>query len=280
MTENQFVELVEQRLAEHFQSSTFPFEVQSDALSFLNACRYPFETGGKRFRPRLVFQAAQALGEVPASVCVDFAASVEMIHTYSLVHDDLPCMDNDSIRRGLPTTHAKFGENIGLLVGDTLLTESFVLLGGAYASPLIARTAQLAGLQGMVMGQVVDLRSASGSPPSLEKIEYLHRLKTGALFRLCCEGPAIIGQKTQTLADSIGQIGETFGLAFQIADDILDSSSETENSAVNYVNRFGRQAALERLNQLQQQAFQMMELLPGDCSGLKQIFDQNTQRNI
>jgi geranylgeranyl pyrophosphate synthase len=209
--------------------------------------RYSVMAGGKRLRPMLVLAAAEAVGERHGAgasaamiVALPAACAVELIHTYSLVHDDLPAMDDDTMRRGRPTAHVAFGEGMAILSGDGLLTEAFALLareptGGAdgSAAPIdLARRrlravgiiAEAAGAAGMVGGQAVDLEAAApGAPPlDAESLKAMHGRKTGALIRGSALAGAILAGASPDEEAAIGEYGQALGLAFQIVDDILD----------------------------------------------------------
>ena len=193
------------------------------------AVRYSLLAGGKRIRPVLCMAAAEAVG-CRADVVLPAACALEMIHTYSLIHDDLPAMDDDDYRRGRPTSHKVFGEDIAILAGDALLTEAFGLLTDRKRMPGIPaerildaarEIAEAAGSSGMVGGQVMDVR-AEGREAGLETLYAIHRRKTGALLRVSLRAGAILaGADGRDLA-SLSDYGESIGLAFQIADDILN----------------------------------------------------------
>ena len=198
------------------------------------AMRYSVQAGGKRLRPILVIAGAEAGGGAAEQV-METACALEMIHTYSLIHDDLPAMDNDDYRRGMPTNHKKFGEAIAILAGDALLTLAFKLiaLNGARTgdariiAALVTDIADAAGTDGMVGGQVVDIES-EGKKVDAETIDYIHTHKTAALIRASLvAGARIAGAGPRPLA-AIVACGEALGLAFQIVDDILDVEGSTE----------------------------------------------------
>ena len=198
------------------------------------AMRYSVQAGGKRLRPILVIAGAEAVGGAAEQV-METACALEMIHTYSLIHDDLPAMDNDDYRRGMPTNHKKFGEAIAILAGDALLTLAFKLiaLNGARTgdariiAALVTDIADAAGTDGMVGGQVVDIES-EGKKVDAETIDYIHTHKTAALIRASLvAGARIAGAGPRPLA-AIVACGEALGLAFQIVDDILDVEGSTE----------------------------------------------------
>jgi geranylgeranyl diphosphate synthase type II len=198
------------------------------------AMRYSVQAGGKRLRPILVIAGAEAVGGGAAQV-METACALELIHTYSLIHDDLPAMDNDDFRRGNPTNHKVFGEAIAILAGDALLTLAFKLiaLNGARTgdariiAQLVTDIADAAGTDGMVGGQVVDIES-EGKPFTAETLDYIHSHKTAALIRASlCAGALIAGGSAAQIA-AIRASGEALGLAFQIVDDILDVEGSTE----------------------------------------------------
>lgn len=197
----------------------------------LEAMRYAVFSGGKRLRPVLVLAACEAVGGASAPA-VPFGCAIELIHTYSLVHDDLPAMDDDDLRRGRPTVHIVFGEAMAVLTGDALLTAAFrVAAEGAAKSGLapdrtlaiITAIAGAAGECGMVGGQVQDLEAA-GKPADLALVEAIHRQKTGALLGVAVETGALAGGATGPTLHALRSFGGALGLAFQIADDILDAA--------------------------------------------------------
>ncbi len=200
--------------------------------SLVEAMRYSLVDGGKRLRPILCLSFARALGQVTRAA-EDAACAVEMIHTYSLIHDDLPAMDDDDLRRGRPTSHKVFGEAMAILAGDALLTEAFGLVagddGGAEAATRAALARELArgaGAAGMVGGQVLDI--AADRPAELEYMVALHRKKTGALIRAACRMGAIAAGASPDALERASTYGEAVGLAFQIADDVLDVTATPE----------------------------------------------------
>ena len=198
----------------------------------VEAMRYSLFAGGKRLRPILCLAAAEAAGGEVQTV-MPVACALEMIHTYSLIHDDLPAMDDDDLRRGKPTNHKVFGEAIAILAGDGLLTEAFVVLS-EYNSSLPERAVQLIGViakaasyRGMVGGQVVDMLSQK-KPADLETVQQMHSRKTAALIAAAAESGALAGKGTEDQIAAMARYGMDIGLAFQIADDILDIEGDTE----------------------------------------------------
>jgi geranylgeranyl diphosphate synthase, type II len=197
------------------------------------AMRYSVFAGGKRLRPVLVFAGAETVGGRPDDV-MPTACAVEMIHTYSLIHDDLPAMDNDDFRRGAPTNHKVFGEALAILAGDALLTLAFRLLAdnvpaaanGSRLRDVLVEIADAAGSPGMVGGQVADIE-CEGKPADAEIVDYIHTHKTAALIRASIRAGAILSGAPPAQLDALGVVGGALGLAFQIMDDILDVTATT-----------------------------------------------------
>ena len=207
-------------------------EEEGPEARVVEAMRYSLFAGGKRLRPILCLAAAETVGGKLESA-MPAACALEMIHTYSLIHDDLPAMDDDDLRRGKPTNHKVFGEAIAILAGDGLLTEAFVLLSG-YNTLLSERAVQLIGViaraasyRGMVGGQVVDMLSQN-KPADLETVQQMHSRKTAALIAAAAESGALAGEGSEAQVAALANYGRAIGLAFQIADDILDIEGDTE----------------------------------------------------
>ncbi|MBI5875968.1 MAG: polyprenyl synthetase family protein [Deltaproteobacteria bacterium] len=208
------------------------------------AMRYSVFAGGKRIRPILAVASAEVFGKTAEDV-INIACAIELIHTYSLIHDDLPAIDNDDLRRGMPTNHKVFGEAIALLAGDALLTMAFQIMsrqvGRAvpanyrWAEPtlqVIQEIASAAGSIGMVGGQVVDIES-EGKEVAFPVLEYIHIHKTGELILASCRAGAIMANAGDKGLEAITKYGEAIGLAFQIADDILDVEGNKEEAGKN-----------------------------------------------
>ena len=196
------------------------------------AMRYSLFAGGKRLRPTLVLLTCESLGENPEKL-LPVAAAVEMIHTYSLIHDDLPSMDNDDFRRGNPTNHRVFGEAIAILAGDALLTAGLRILSEAPYSvdvrcSLISALTKAAGTEGMIGGQVLDIQAESKVLSRVE-LEMIHGMKTAALIGFCATAPAMVLKKGENVQQALNQYGEFVGLAFQIIDDVLDVEGTKES---------------------------------------------------
>ncbi|HUT30197.1 MAG TPA: farnesyl diphosphate synthase [Sedimentisphaerales bacterium] len=196
------------------------------------ALRYTLEAPGKRIRSALVLWCCELVGGRTSYDAEIAAAAVEMVHTYSLVHDDLPAMDNDDLRRGLPTCHKAFDEATAILAGDALLTLAFEVLAEEIAEParavtLIRHLAEAAGPSGMIAGQMADLRAENGQG-NRELLEYIHTNKTAKMFRCAAAMGAICGGADESQLKSLEEYGLRIGLGFQIADDILDVSATSE----------------------------------------------------
>ncbi len=210
---------------------------ENDLPSSLHkAMRYSVFAGGKRVRPVLLLAACEAVGGDIANA-LPAACAMEMIHTYSLIHDDLPAMDNDDFRRGRPTNHKVFGDATAILAGDALLTEAFILLSNQLAAPsvdpmkllqVIDEIGRCAGSRGMIGGQVVDMESEGKPEIDFATVQYIHARKTGALIKASIRAGALLGLAEPSGEDALVKYGEAVGLAFQIADDILDIEGTTE----------------------------------------------------
>ncbi|MBQ6874058.1 MAG: polyprenyl synthetase family protein [Clostridia bacterium] len=246
-----YLSKINNRLNELLIKSTYEDDIVCDAM------RYSVENGGKRIRPVLVLEACSICGgEIDDAV--DIACALEMIHTYSLIHDDLPCMDNDDMRRGKPSCHIKYGEEYALLAGDGLLTYAFeVITGSNIGSDKIVKAvrclANNSGFNGMIGGQVVDLRS-EGKQISYERLKTMHSLKTGALIRCAAELGCICAGADEEKTAQLISYADRLGLAFQIVDDILDVigdekelgkpvGSDSASEKTTYVTLFGLDAA-------------------------------------
>lgn len=218
-----------------------------DIPTLIDSIEYSFFNGGKRFRPLLCFAVSEAYG-VASKDIISFAMALECIHTYSLIHDDLPCMDDDRERRGQPTNHIRFTEDTALLAGDALLTEAFRILSfdsSPHALQLIKLLSEASGLNGMVRGQVLDL--GKGDPvEELSQLINLHELKTGCLISMAFAGPGVVAGR---FSPSLSELGKQVGLAFQIKDDLLDQEEEDSMSFVSFLGVKGTQEYLESLSE-------------------------------
>ena len=231
---------------------------------FAKPLRYPVFAGGKRVRPALAFAAYGALAgrDAPLAPALPAASAVELVHTYSLVHDDLPAMDDDDERRGKPTVHVKFDEPTAILVGDALLTEAFAVLadGPVSAEVRIAQVAVLArasGHQGMVGGQVADI---AGHVEDLERLTKLHAGKTGALIAASCVLGGLAAGADAGAQEALQAYGRAVGLAFQLADDVLDADEDAgEDGPPSFVTLLGVEETRRRAQALVAEAVGSIE---------------------
>ncbi len=255
---------------------------RSEALQQLGrSIDYSLLGGGKRFRPVLALLVADAFAGGPQKV-LPFATAVEMIHTYSLIHDDLPCMDNDDFRRGQPTNHKVFGESTALLAGDALLTEAFFAISEAYSREpqlglkLINLLSEAAGFSGMVGGQVIDL-SSKESGLALQELNLMHALKTGALIRVAAEGAAVVLGLPTNIQEQVRSFGQKLGLAFQLKDDLLDSAESIEKGS--FPELLGLAETESYLNDVTAEAHAILKELSIESSALAQLLQMNSTRS-
>ncbi len=252
----------------------------------IEAMRYSALSGGKRLRPFLVCESAR-LFDVPQQRALRVGAAIEMVHCYSLIHDDLPAMDDSALRRGRPTAHIAFDEATAILAGDGLLTEAFTVLADArthdkaeVCCALVASLAAAAGASGMVGGQMIDI-SPERSELDLAGISHLQSLKTGALIRFSCEAGAILGEAGSAEREALVDYAEDLGLAFQIADDLLDAESTPEAlgkptgqdaslGKATFVGQLGVEKAREKAAQLVQSACARLDLFGQKADLLRQ----------
>lgn len=190
------------------------------------AIRYSVLAGGKRLRPLLALVAYESCGG-ESDIIYPAAVAVEFIHTYSLIHDDLPCMDDDDLRRGIPTLHKKYGEAVALLAGDALHDLSFNLIARTGRADAVSELAQAIGTAGMLAGQMTDME-AEGRELTLDEVTFIHSHKTGMLIRSAIRIGAVLASADSQMIDAVTRYGEKVGLAFQIIDDILDIEGDVE----------------------------------------------------
>ena len=223
-------------LVDNYLSNYFKNKGSYNSLIY-DAANYSLNVGGKRIRP-ILFMLVYNMYKGKDKEIIDMAAAIEMIHTYSLIHDDLPCMDNDDLRRGKPTNHKVYGENIAVLAGDALLNEAMILLmdfsikNGKDALVAAREIAYAAGADGMIGGQVVDIIN-EGKRISKEELNYMHLKKTGELIRSSIVAGAILAEADKSEIDLLNKFGMNLGLAFQIKDDILDVTGDVEKLGKN-----------------------------------------------
>ncbi|OGR85821.1 MAG: hypothetical protein A3J74_04050 [Elusimicrobia bacterium RIFCSPHIGHO2_02_FULL_57_9] len=265
------------------------------------AMSYSLFAGGKRLRPVLAMAAAECCGS-KASSALKTAAALEMIHTYSLIHDDLPAMDDDDLRRGKPTNHKVFGEAIAVLAGDGLLTYAFETaadnaaeekLPAKSALDLVRVIAKGAGTQGMVGGQVADLEAENWPARCARRLgpalEYIHLHKTGALITAGIEAGAIVAQATPAQRKALRAYGRAVGLAFQITDDILDvvgdkkklgkKGSDRQNHKLTYASLYGVSAARKKARALVAQAHKHLAIFGPQAAILRDLADYAIERD-
>ncbi len=264
----------------YIKSFLINYESQTPGLGRLyESMKYSLSNGGKRFRPVLSILTAELLG-YPAEKVLAYGAAVEFIHTYSLIHDDLPCMDDDDERRGQPTNHVKFDETTALLAGDALQTEAFYLISSNYmAHPESALKACLelsraAGPRGMVGGQAIDLASVK-LKADRELLTKIHEMKTGALIRSAVVGAAYLAQATEQEINDLKDFGESLGMAFQVADDILDHG---EDDSASFTSLLGLDGATAYLEELSKECLDLLSGFGSSADELKVIVEYNRTR--
>jgi len=253
------------------------------------AMRYAVLGGGKRVRPLLAFAAGEAAGAAPARL-EPVACAVELVHAYSLVHDDLPCMDDDVLRRGRPTVHVEFDEATALLAGDALQSLAFEVLAGGAAgadaavqADMVRLLAQAAGSRGMAGGQAIDL-AAVGGTLTLPELEFMHILKTGALIRASVRLGARCGALGAAELERLDHYAKLVGLAFQVVDDVLDAEASTatlgktagkdaEQGKPTYVSLLGVERARELAEELRREAHETLAGFGGRGDCLRALAD-------
>ena len=294
LNKSQFMEELQQKV-EHINNvleKFLPAEEGQQRIIF-EAMNYSVRAGGKRLRPMLMEETYHMFGGSSA-VIEPFMAAIEMIHTYSLVHDDLPAMDNDEYRRGKKTTHAVYGEAMGILAGDALLNMAYETAAKAFdmevADARGARAftvlAKKAGVYGMVGGQVVDVESEKSDdcPITREKLDFIYRLKTGALIESSMMIGAILAGASSDEVSRVEQIAAKLGLAFQIQDDVLDVTSTLEvlgkpvgsdekNNKATYVTFEGLDKAVSDVERISKEAEEQLDDLGYDDAFLKELFE-------
>lgn len=240
----------------------------------LDGMRYSLQAGGKRIRPMLVLEFCRICGGAPEQA-LPFAAAIEAVHSYSLIHDDLPCMDDDDFRRGKPSCHKAFGEANALLAGDGLLTLAFSLLSRAELPServlsAVRVLSEQAGVMGMIGGQVIDLES-EGKPTDAETVRLTYELKTGALLKAACLLGCIAGGAGETECSAAAEYATALGFAFQIVDDILDIEgdkdalgkpigSDQQNSKSTYVSLYGLPSAKQDAKAYTERALKALQI--------------------
>ncbi len=285
---NDYKTIVENRIEEIFPKCDVKYN------KVIDAARYSLLNGGKRIRPVIMMEFCRLCGGDPKDA-LDFAVALEMIHTYSLIHDDLPSMDNDDMRRGKPSCHKAFGEDIALLSGDALLTEAFFICANANVSPdktlkTISYLSSNAGVHGMIGGQVLDL-SFEESTPDAAALQDMYMRKTAALLIAAASiGCIAAGKDDEATLKSAAKYGYNLGLAFQIIDDILDVTanekdlgkpvgSDQKNNKTTFVTIFGLDKAFALAAQLSNAALDALDEIGGDTEALYEITNYLLDRN-
>lgn len=279
MNAQSFSELFQSWVNKHFEKSAS----QKNFVELLfKSQEYSLKQGGKRFRPYLaatVFQVwQQDLNQIK-----NFCLAIEMIHTYSLIHDDLPCMDNDDLRRGQPTNHKVFQEDIALLAGDALLTEAFYMVSSAQQLPtetriqVIEMLAKKVGSFGMVGGQVLDMKAEKAV--NLQQLQQIHEMKTGCLIQAAALGAAQIAQASVADQNTIAEFSRHLGMAFQIKDDLLDIADNAQDFK-NYVAVIGEAETIQCLQDHSKAALDCLQKLNSRLEAVKALQDliENNQK--
>ncbi|MGM9560353.1 polyprenyl synthetase family protein [Anaerovibrio slackiae] len=285
---NERIKLIEAALLKELRAETALVPRLAESME------YSLMAGGKRLRPILVMAAADAVG-ARGTDFVQAACGIEMIHTYSLIHDDLPAMDNDDYRRGKLTNHKVFGEALAILAGDALLTQAFEVIlrqQGVPAQVLLEVLREMsiaAGPNGMVGGQVIDMLS-EGKRISMEELRKMHMGKTGALFRAAIRSGAILGGASEAQLAALTTYADCFGLAFQITDDILDVvgdeavigkpvGSDERNEKSTYVTLTSLDEAKKLAADTVQQALEALEIFGDEAKFLRDLVKMLLERN-
>lgn len=275
--------------------------VEGYQKTVLDAMNYSIKAGGKRLRPLIMSETFRLYGKTDLELIEPFMAALEMIHTYSLVHDDLPAMDNDEYRRGMKTTHIVYGEDMAILAGDALLNRAYEVAASAFDScgslndyKLVSRALKvltnMAGIYGMVGGQVFDVESENlEKKNTLEEILFIHKLKTSALLKAAFMCGAILADASDEDIEAFERIGEDVGIAFQIKDDILDVTSTTEmlgkpvgsdekNGKTTYVNIKGVEESQSDVEMYSNEALELFDNLPYRNYFLRELIESLISR--
>jgi geranylgeranyl diphosphate synthase type II len=285
---SEYIEQLSRRVEEALDRLT-PEERQAPE-TIHRAMRYSLFAGGKRIRPVLCIEAARAVSGGEPEGIFDAACSLEMIHTYSLIHDDLPALDNDDLRRGRPTSHKVFGEAMAILAGDALLTHAFVVLGRLGDARLVTELATASGtVGGMIAGQVHDIEGERQTPTA-ELLERIHRAKTGALLRASVRMGAIHAVASPEQLDALSRYGEHIGLAFQIVDDLLDvlqtseqlgktAGKDAEQNKITFPAVYGLEASREMAERERAAAHACLEGFGAGAARLHELADLIVDRS-
>lgn len=271
---------------EYLAGLTFTDERELSTLQ--EAMRYSLLAGGKRVRPTLCMEVARVFGAEPA-VALPSSAAIELIHTYSLIHDDLPAMDDDDFRRGRPTLHKKYGEAMAILAGDAFFGEALTLITvHQKGSPeqvleIVQELADSTGVEGMVGGQVIDMaQTGAGSDADPRTLRMIHEFKTGALIKASARIGAIVAGASDAGKDAVSDYARELGLCFQIVDDVLNATSTTEElgksagsdeeqGKATFVGVYGLEGARREADESVGRALGALSRIDGDTSGLEQL---------
>ena len=266
-----------------------PLAADPALTTLWQAIRHGALDGGKRLRPFLLVETAKLFGTQPNTGLWRAGIAVELVHCYSLVHDDLPAMDDSDLRRGRPSVHRAFDEATAILAGDALLTESFSILAddathqdALIRSQLIQMLAQAAGPRGMVAGQMLDMAAEAGAALTLDQLQGLHRLKTGAMIQVACCSGAVFAGADKAQLKPIRLYADNIGLAFQIIDDVLDATGDAaalgkpvgqddQNGKTTFVDLYGIEKSQQIARSMIDEACAALEAVNGDAQTLKQI---------
>jgi geranylgeranyl diphosphate synthase, type II len=275
-----------QRLTDAALDRLIPLETE-DPVSIHKAMRHSLFAGGKRLRPVLCIEAGRMIAESLPEGIEELGAALEMLHTYSLIHDDLPALDNDDLRRGRPTCHVVFGEAIAILAGDALQTQAYEVLSRLKCPAerrvrIIEEIAHGTGTRdGMIGGQVVDLE-AQHTQPTAEMLEYIHRSKTAALITASLVGGGLFAEAKDSEVSKLRAFGQSIGLAFQIVDDVLDvtqtseqlgktAGKDTASEKATYPALFGVEASVRKADSLVEAALRELESFGERAETLKEL---------
>ncbi len=283
-----YAELVNRRLDELLPP------VNQEPSRLHEAMRYTALAPGKRMRPLLVLLSAEAVGGTVACA-IDAACAIEMIHSFSLIHDDLPCIDDDDLRRGRASCHIEFGEGLALLAGDALFAQAFSVVSEAGYSteqlpPVMKEISAAVGTRGLVGGEVLDILS-EGLEPSLHRLQDIHARKTGALFVAACAVGGILGRGTGPEVQALREFGRSLGLAFQIADDLLDETSSAAamgkrpgsdrvKSKMTFPSLLGLEGAREAGRKASEASIQSLLGIPGPTTSLAHLAKLSAFREV
>ena len=275
---HEYSSLIEENLYRYFKESLPQYKTLFDSME------YSVKNGGKRVRPLLTLLFYNACGKDDVLKAMPMAEAVEFIHTYSLIHDDLPCMDNDDFRRGKPSNHKVYGETTALLAGDGLLTAAFERisvwsLAGLYDAEIAVKAIHelsvYAGARGMIGSQIIDIANENNPDADYETLQIMDNLKTGCLISVACALGCIVAGASDDLINSAKVFGEKLGLAFQIKDDILDvtssleklgkmTGSDKENNKSTYVTLLGIEKCEELVKELTNEALESLNAFPNN----------------